>query len=135
MLRQTSRLCLVATTAAVTALAVAAAPANATGDHTWPSDGCTAVSDQPGGYDFTDPCVHHDGCYAFRWASRLGCDRQFRRDMLAVCADQLLRADQRACRRWATTYYLGVRAFGAVAYYCDAAAVGLECRIGTPMAV
>jgi Prokaryotic phospholipase A2 len=73
--------------------------------HPWSSDGCSKSPDQP----FLHACIHHDGCYALKWASRATCDSWFLNDMRATCAE--IRGGS-VCTGAAWTYYLFVRAFG-----------------------
>lgn len=93
------------------------------GGEWWSTDGCSVVPDSGwhrsarfgwGYYSFQHACVHHDGCYRNRWASRATCDQWFLNDMRASCASLL--TNQASCRERAWLYYLGVRYFGDGAY-------------------
>lgn len=94
--------------------------------HPWSTDGCSVVPDRgttwlgwvPARYDFHHACVHHDGCYRGRWASRASCDRRFLDDLARSCRELHPRAEarRRACGFRGLVYYVGVRAFGASAY-------------------
>jgi hypothetical protein len=118
---------------ATTTPGVNATPYNATA-HPWDTDGCSVVPDSglhtskvwtgygtlphTASFDFNHACVHHDGCYRGRWASRATCDSWFLNDMRASCAASHPRswASREVCANKAYQYYLGVRAFGAGAY-------------------
>ncbi|MFI0800871.1 phospholipase A2 [Amycolatopsis lurida] len=95
------------------------------GDHWWPTDGCTAAPE----YYFNHPCVHHDGCYAYHWADRGTCDNWFLNDMLAECR-KLPFEIVGSCGGVAFTYYGAVRLFGG-SFYDDSQ---ITARISTPMA-
>ncbi len=47
------------------------------------------IPDKPSGFDFTQPCIIHDDCYGCKGKNegkiKLDCDKQFLRDMQAVC--------------------------------------------------
>lgn len=81
------------------------------------TDGCTGVSDSPGGFSFFAACAQHDACYRGQLAPRWTCDRRFKADMIAVCKTEATRAERNRCAKWAGTYYAGVRLFGAPSYY------------------
>jgi len=88
--------------------------------HPWVSNGCTAVPDRiTGVMNFNHACDHHDGCYGGHWASRGGCDSRFWYDMDASCKEDYRwwNPSHYACDATRNTYYAGVRAFGAPAYY------------------
>ncbi|MFA9275001.1 MAG: phospholipase A2 [Candidatus Aquirickettsiella gammari] len=79
-----------------------------------PMDWCTAVPDQPFGYDFSGACQNHDANYgSTSLLSRLEADNQFLVDMKAVCAST---GGDVLCYGTAYVYYLGVRIFGASNY-------------------
>ncbi|WP_139228898.1 hypothetical protein [Blastococcus tunisiensis] len=131
---------------ATTTPGVSATPYNS-GDHPWSTDGCTVVPDSgihgtslyygqpPWGanmwttafYDFNHACIHHDGCYAGRWASKGTCDSWFLNDMRASC-DAMYPSDSQAaarivCRDRAWQYYVGVTTLGWPAYYASSSAI------------
>ncbi|WP_330335376.1 hypothetical protein OHS33_37450 (plasmid) [Streptomyces sp. NBC_00536] len=101
------------------------------GGEWWTTDGCTDVPDSgvhhawvqygkppftaygylAGRYDFHHACMHHDGCYKYRWADRATCDQWFRNDMHASCTAMKSNA---ACDARAELYYRGVRVFGEI---------------------
>ncbi len=107
---------------ATTTPGIAATPFNEGGEW-WSSDGCSWVPDSgyhtikvngakvTGHYDFHHACVHHDGCYRNKWATRSTCDLWFRNDMYASCA--ALRSNS-ACYARADLYYRGVRVLGGL---------------------
>ena len=86
----------------------------------WGVNGCTKVPDSIRGvFHFGHACDHHDGCYGGHWASRLGCDNEFWRNMSASCNHDwpwYNFVSRRACRRVRNVYYAGVRALGYWAY-------------------
>lgn len=89
-------------------------------NYQWSTNGCTAVPDQVNGvFYFNHACDHHDGCYSGHWESRSGCDGRFYWNMEASCKYNFSwwNPSRTLCRGVRTTYYLGVRAFGAPAYY------------------
>jgi hypothetical protein len=101
---------------ASTARGRTATPAN-DGRHPWSTDGCSASPERGPGWDFHHACVHHDGCYRGRWASRSTCDGWFLRDVRASCS--VLHRGGRSrdlCRFVAAVYHHAVRTFGASAY-------------------
>lgn len=106
---------------ATTMPGVQTTPFNMTG-HPWSYDGCSLV--QPRGthfgayYDFLHACIHHDGCYRNRWASKATCDQWFYNDMMASCrALHSVWSWQRpGCMSRGSLYYLGVYYFGGNAY-------------------
>jgi len=88
--------------------------------HPWASNGCTAVPDRiTGVMNFNHACDHHDGCYGQHWSTRSGCDNRFWHDMDASCREDYRwwNPSHYACDATRNTYYLGVRTFGAPAYY------------------
>lgn len=89
-------------------------------NYQWPTNGCTAVPDSVSGiFYFNHACDHHDGCYSGHWESRYGCDVRFYWNMEASCVYNWSwwNPARSLCRGVRTTYYYGVRAFGAPAYY------------------
>ena len=89
-------------------------------NYQWSTDGCSYVPDSaPGLFYFNHPCDHHDGCYGGHWESRSGCDGRFWTNMNSACNYNWSwwNPARYACREVRDTYYLGVRAFGAPAYY------------------
>lgn len=89
-------------------------------DFKWPTNGCTVVPDQINGvFYFNHACDHHDGCYVNHWESRSGCDARFYWNMEASCRHNFSwwNPSRALCRGVRNTYYLGVRALGAPAYY------------------
>jgi hypothetical protein len=108
-----------------------ATPANeALHPHPWISAGCSipgaSIDAVPGLFDFHHACIHLGGCYqglnrAGEPAAidRLGCDEQFRRDLLASCAVLHGTATDwraRECADTASSYYDVVRSFGGPYY-------------------
>jgi hypothetical protein len=79
-------------------------------------NGCTGVSDSPGGYDFTDACNWHDLCYGGRIAGydRAGCDSTFHQFMDTICVHAYGAASD--CLFYSAAYYTGVGVFGGFFY-------------------
>lgn len=106
---------------ATTTPGVNATPHNSS-SHPWSTDGCSVVPDWGlwGGawFDFNHACIHHDGCYRNRWASKGTCDTWFLNDMNASCGalHPWWSARRGACKDLAWKYYLGVVYFGGGAY-------------------
>ena len=65
------------------------------------------------GADFRPACAGHDRCYSTPGASRAGCDRQFRRDLLGACRNSRRPV---LCRMRANLYFAATRLFGGPAY-------------------
>ncbi len=126
---------LVLATAMITSIEPAAAhgdgsgpatPANiGAGGHWWASNGCGSVGSTwvpdrlSGTFDFHHPCIHHDGCYRYRFLTRAGCDDRFHRDMRASCevgAPWTTWFTRPTCRWLADVYAQAVRLFGASSY-------------------
>lgn len=86
----------------------------------WTTDYCSASPDRPLGFDFTNPCWHHD--FGYRNFTALGefaankdrVDSTFYADLKRVCAgyNSLVRP---ACHSLAWTYYQAVHLFGSLA--------------------
>lgn len=87
----------------------------------WTDDGCSPPSPEPWKTLFNGPCQLHDFGYRNfgkglslnrRETKRLWIDNRFHREMRRVCFEQWSRNPPAywECRRWATTFYLGVRA-------------------------
>jgi hypothetical protein len=91
-------------------------------------NGCTNVTDTPGGFSFTDACNRHDGCYGGRWASRATCDQWFLNDMLNKCRKYDYQLVAR-CGSYAYSYYWGVRWFGQKYYDSHGVLVRISTRI------
>jgi hypothetical protein len=106
---------------ATTAPGVNATPFNHS-SHPWTTDGCSVVADRGvwnnAYFDFHHACIHHDGCYRGRWASRETCDAWFLNDMNASCnaLHSWWSPQRNGCKSTAYQYYLGVRLFGGSAY-------------------
>ncbi|MCP9490724.1 MAG: phospholipase A2 [Solirubrobacteraceae bacterium MAG38_C4-C5] len=83
------------------------------GLHGQGTNGCTGVPDYPSGFNFHRSCDGHDSCYAAQ-RGRSYCDVGFGQDLLKTCTGYIRFP---SCSQTATTYYLGVRALGAPAYY------------------
>ena len=85
----------------------------------WTTDYCSASPDKPLGFNFTNPCWHHD--FGYRNYKDLGqfagnkarVDDVFYADLRRVCAgySSLVRP---ACYSLAWTYYQAVRVFGSL---------------------
>lgn len=88
------------------------------GGEWWSTDGCSVVDDSGWWGNFHHACVHHDGCYRHRWASKQTCDWWFWSDMRASCAAMFRAWDPRSgpCNARAYAYYAGVFYFGGPAY-------------------
>lgn len=102
---------------ATTTKGVTATPHNQGGEW-WTTDGCSVVPDSGATFNFHHACVHHDGCYRHRWASKQTCDWWFWNDMRASCAAMFRAWDPRSapCNSRAYAYYSGVYYFGQSAY-------------------
>lgn len=100
-----------------------ATPFNNSGDHPWEDNGCSVVPDSGryGGayFNFNHACVHHDGCYGGRWASKFDCDVWFWNDMIASCSSLHSHYSYGwlRCQEVAIYYYYGVYYLGWPAYY------------------
>ncbi|MGH2755125.1 MAG: phospholipase A2 [Actinomycetota bacterium] len=107
--------------AATTTPGVQATPYNMT-YHPWSYNGCSYVpaSGTHFGayYNFHHACIHHDGCYRNRWASKFTCDAWFYNDMMASCAalHSIWSWQRGPCRNRGYLYYVGVFYFGWPAY-------------------
>ncbi|WP_127498328.1 phospholipase [Actinoplanes solisilvae] len=86
----------------------------------WSTDDCSAAPERPLGFDFTNPCRHHDfgyrnykdlGVFA---ANKARLDDVFYADMKRVCVRHNV-AVRAACYSVAWTYYQAVHVFGSVA--------------------
>ncbi len=106
---------------ATTEPGVQATPYNQEGEW-WETDGCS-LSPESGYYngatfDFHHACVHHDGCYANKWADKNTCNWWFLNDMTASCAAMhgWVSWEFAECRAIAQIYYTAVYWGGGRAY-------------------
>ncbi|MEV5125561.1 phospholipase [Streptomyces decoyicus] len=88
----------------------------------WSTDGCSGVTDNPGGFHFWESCARHDFGYRnykkmheFSRAHKKRVDDSFHHDMQNVCKRQwgpYSQAQRKACLKVAKKYYDAVRALG-----------------------
>ncbi|WKX72259.1 phospholipase [Streptomyces sp. XD-27] len=88
----------------------------------WKNDGCTGVSDDPGGFHFGFACARHDFGYrnykklnAFSRANKKHVDNTFLYDMNWTCDHQwgpYTQTQRKLCRKTAKKYYDAVVALG-----------------------
>jgi len=71
-----------------------------------PGNWCTLANDAPDGYDFSSACKAHDECYENLYKTKEECDKEFYRDMLAICKANY--NDAALCRWYAQRYAYAV---------------------------
>lgn len=64
----------------------------------------------------TRACDRHDECYQTCGADKKECDQDMLTDMLATCDKARDQKTEGKCRRWAFSYYTGVKLFGGGAF-------------------
>ena len=98
------------------------------------------IPDKPSGFDFTQPCIIHDDCYGCKGKNegktKSDCDKQFLRDMQAVCNThpeskkawctrhrgrrviryRCTKHPRKECKNLAAIYHWAVDTFGKGAY-------------------
>jgi hypothetical protein len=85
---------------------------------------CTGVPDRGFGFNFGSACKWHDACYRYHWCGphrwgRYRCDAIFPGKMYASCRSwyAVWNPLRWRCYGIANRYYIGVRLFGAPAFY------------------
>ena len=86
-----------------------------------PPNGCSWSPDRPCGYDFTNACNSHDGCYCTCGYGQNACDDELCDDMHWTC--RYYYNDAWLCHRLADIYCVAVRRWGE-GPYCDAQIAG-----------
>ena len=77
------------------------------------STGSSWIPDKPGGRNVSEACRAHDICYGSS-TSRYGCDLDFIANTYNLCRRS--GGSNEGCSAIATTYFLGVRILGLIAY-------------------